>query len=130
MAKRLTEPQKQMYAEFSAMFIRCWACEADPLPREFQTGPYDKLENAHIVGGSGRVADRRAIVRLCNAHHLLQEGNTLRHNGDPLPKITLENMLWLKMVNDPDFYDIEFIRECRNRKNGIVFVPEPIALGG
>lgn len=122
---RLTTQDRQMYAEFRTEFRYCWACRYQPLPREFSTGMLGKFECAHIIGGAGRVADRRAIVGLCKCHHMIQEGETFRYEGKPLPKLTRANMLWLKQMMDGEFYDLEFIRERLMAKNGMRVLPEP-----
>ena len=110
---------KQMYAEFSEFFPFCMACEFQPVPvRELGLQGYmNRLENAHIVGGSGRRADRRCIVRLCNAHHRAQEGERLPFTKEVvLFGMNIENMLWLKRNFDPGFYDLEFIKSLRHKK--------------
>ena len=123
------------YSEFAQECNYCFACKVQPLPIEFERGMFRRLEIAHLIGGAARIADRRAVNRLCKAHHMLQEGETLRYNGKPLPKLTLANMLYLKQRFDKDFYCVEFIRELRRKKNGIIMVPEPeqlevIEIGG
>ena len=123
----LSIEDKAMYAKFIADNPCCWACRVQPLPSEFSDDrEWSQLHNCHIVGGAGRVHDRRVLVRGCKAHHWLNEGETLRHEGKPLPRLTLENMLWLKRRFC--VLDVEFIRECRRKKNGIVVVPEPLPL--
>jgi len=117
---------RSIYAAFHAFNKFCWACKVQPLPRELTRGLAGKLEAAHIVGSAGRAHDLRALVMLCKTHHMLNEGETIRHDGQALPRLTLENMLWLKRRFC--VLDVEFIRECRRKKNGIVVVPEPLPL--
>ena len=86
-----------------------------------------RLEIAHIVGGSGRVADRRAINRLCAGCHMLNHGHSVRLNGALLPVLTLEHMLWLKERNDPENYDLEFIKSLRIKSHEPI---QPMILPG
>ena len=115
-----------VYKTFHRLNKFCWACKMQRLPRELTTGLAGKLEAAHIVGSAGRAHDLRALVMLCKTHHMLNEGETIKHKGNALPRLTLENMLWLKRRFC--VLDVEFIRECRRKKNGIVVVPEPLPL--
>lgn len=112
---------RAMYAQFVNDNRYCWACILQPLPGDLDY-PTRKLENAHIVGGPGRKADRRSLTRLCKCHHDLQEGHSIRHEGDLLPRLTRANMLWLKKRFDPVYYDVEFLNQC-----AIGTMPEPEA---
>jgi len=100
------------YAEFALQFSEggCWYCGW--IPGQFDTNFFHvKLDIAHVIGGNGRrKKDRRALVYLCSFPcHQLNHGATIRYHGEPLPKITLANMLWLKQRYDPEYYDPEWI---------------------
>lgn len=123
-------PRLTVYQEFHRSFpSQCWACRHHRLPSEYSLGLAGKKEAAHIIGGPGRVNDRRSLVMLCNVHHRVQEGERFVVDENPLPLITLANMLWLKRRYDKDFFDIEFIRECRKKKNGRTDLPVPERIG-
>ena len=110
----MTRKAKKIYSEFAAEKADCWACRYQPLPSPDLLGyAFNKLEIAHIVGGPGRVADRRAINMLCMIHHHLEQGMAVKLDGCQLPKLTIENMIWLKQQCDPDNYDLAFIRSLR-----------------
>lgn len=94
------------YSQFAELFPFCFACHA----------PW-YLDIAHIVGGSGRVDDRRDIVRLCRQCHMLNHGATILKSGVPLPKISLENMLALKLEHDPVFFDVPFLQSLRIKRH-------------
>lgn len=118
-----------MYARFKEEFRQCWACIYQPLPSELSGY---RLEAAHIVGGAGRVADRKAIVCLCLVHHA-QNGNgqfchMSKGKSTPLPEITLGQMCWLKKKQDPEFYDLPFIQECWRKKTGRIDAIELISV--
>lgn len=83
----------------------CWACGRMSVDRpRGWAGPW-LIERAHIVN-KPRVEDRRVCVLLCTRCHQ-------RSHGLSGPKISLENMLWLKMKFDPVFYHRAFLgRYC------------------
>ena len=68
-----------------------------------------RLEMSHIVGGSGRRHDRRAIVRQCSGCHRLFHGDRVRIGGSLMPTLTKSNLLWAKQKFDPDYYDVEYL---------------------
>lgn len=116
---KLTKQQRQMYEEFVQEFPTCWLCDEQglcPSLKAFYAG-WNPIENSHIVGGAGRRADRRAIIRLCRLHHMAFDGHTIRNAaGKPVEGITIQNALWLKEKYDPSFYDVDFIKSLRHKK--------------
>ena len=107
MARLLTDDQREMYEDFIRSFPFCWACGIEPFGTSRMSQPifghepadyWRHLESAHIIGGAGRVADRRAICRLCKLCHDLNHGASIymRQDGFYLPKIRIDHMLWLK----------------------------------
>ena len=95
----------------AALTARCWNCgrdERDP-PRNWYA-PW-RIEKAHLHAGSGSMTrrdDRRLICLLCSRCHLChthRDGEPLTINGERWPRITDANMLWLKSLRDPEFYD-------------------------
>jgi hypothetical protein len=128
MGKRLTKEQRQMYKDFVLDFPCCWICDQCPLDAgvtNFHSG-WNPLENSHIVGGAGRRADRRAILRLCRLHHMVFDGHTIRDSDkEPIKPISIENALWLKQHYDNEFYDLEFIKSLRHKRFEPI-TPEPL----
>ena len=119
MPKRLTKTESDMYLTFRETFPFCWACRVEHLPNVYYHGSWrhltQELDAAHIVGGSGRTADRRNITRLCRIHHGAQHGTLFRATrSTPLPRVlTLGNMCWLKQRFDTEFFDLEYIQSLR-----------------
>lgn len=118
---RLTPAERRMYAEFCQEFTQCWACVVRADRRRDDDRQWWILDIAHIVGGSGRRADRRAIARLCRPHHDVFDGT--RHAG--IKSITLENVVWLKQEFDPANLDIDFLRSLRH-KHALPIHPLPM----
>ena len=97
-----------MYEQFASTFDFCWACG-----RLWVFG----LENAHIIGGSGRTHDRRNITRLCGVCHKLAHGHTIRdQDGSKLPLLKLPHLLWLKARLDPEWYDVRYLKSLRIKR--------------
>lgn len=92
----------------------CWATGLTRPPYGWG-GPWF-LQIAHLGAGSGsmrRVDDIRAVVLLCPlAHelHSVRQG-TKRINGVEYPRLTNENVLFIKKWFDPDNYDSGFIEK-------------------
>lgn len=60
-----------------------------------------------------RIEDRRVVVLLCPRCHLVHrhhEGDPVRVNGELLPRLTDANMLDLKRLHDPNYWDEAFLR--------------------
>ncbi len=106
------EAQK-LYREFNKLHLSCWACGATNKPT-WWFGPWLPNERAHIVA-QPRVEDVRVIVSLCSVCHRMQTNATFPELRD-VPGLKLEHMLQLKIVNDPDNYDIEFMEKHSIRK--------------
>ena len=123
MARSLTSADRAMYKAFVSQFQHCWACRFQRLPRITAGFPLDRLENAHIVGGSGRRHDRRAIVRLCKLHHMISHGETFTECRSA--NVTLENLLWLKRHYDSENYDLEYIKGLRIKSHEPI-EPQPL----
>lgn len=75
------------------------------------------LQVAHLSSGSGamfRVNDRRAVVLLCPLAHECHVHDrvaipTKRINGKEYPTVDAANLMWIKQIMDPNFYDPEFV---------------------
>lgn len=121
---KLTTQQKQMYTDFKREFRFCWVCKYQPLPK-IDMGFPNVLECAHIVGGSGRRADRRCIIQACKIHHMLFDGHSIRHGQKLLPSINIHQAVWLKQQFDPEYVDIEFLKSLRIKRN-LPIEPVPV----
>jgi len=98
----------------------CWACgkgERDK-PSDWHAPWFP--HRAHIVHNP-RKKDRRAVILLCPLCHGTEHGN--KYPGHDLPKLTVDNMLWLKESYDGEFYDRDF---CEQNTIGILPLPEPL----
>lgn len=114
----LTANERLMYEDFMSEFRFCWAC-GDRDRSQFG------LQNAHIVGASGRRADRRCIARLCQRCHTLNHGATIKVDGARLPNLPLLCLLWLKQEFDPDYYDPVFLQSLRIQSAEVLVPEEP-----
>ena len=100
---RLSDDDQKMFADFRGSYDYCWACG-------IKFGRWSSLDRKpevhHIIGGSGRKHVRANLSLLCNRCHRLAEFETIRDdNGEPLPYLRVEHVLWLKRCHDPKFYD-------------------------
>lgn len=119
--KRLTAEQKLMYAQFALDFQFCFCCGINPKKRIDSFFPARWLENAHILGGPSRTADRRSILRLCKLCHDLAHGSTIKDaNKEPLPNLTRANLLWLKQARDGEHFDLDYLNSISIRR-----MPDP-----
>lgn len=106
----LSRESREMYEEFMAEWPCCMMCGwGDGRRREFRYWMIPRLDNAHIIGGSGRRHDRRCIVRLCAGCHRLSHGDKIKVDGRALPNFGLGEMLWLKRERDVDYFDLEYL---------------------
>jgi hypothetical protein len=108
MARKLSDQDRQMFAVFMDRHTHCWACGwqpglARPVSQDIWAAP-QRLENHHIIGGSGRKHIRPNIARLCSLCHRLFHGDRIRVNGELLPELSMGNILYLKLVHDPRWY--------------------------
>ena len=85
----------------------------------------NKTDISHIIGASGRRADRRDIVAQCSGCHRLFHGDRIILGGHALPTLNLQNLLWLKAHFDPDFYDPQYLMSLRI-KRAEPLTPEPL----
>jgi hypothetical protein len=115
-AKRLRAKSKKERRKRSDPDRRAWADEHDSCAacgfRLGQLGGW--LETHEILSGAyGRPYDRRNYLRLCKRFerpgcHDLAHGSS---NG--WPKLTLENLLWLKRETEIENYDREWLKSIR-----------------
>ena len=110
MARKLSDSERAMFEAFMAEHSSCWACgwepgRVRPISRDNWAAPF-KLENHHIVGGSGRKHLRDNLARLCSLCHRLHHGDRIRVDGSLLPQLTLANVLWLKARRDWTNFDV------------------------
>lgn len=71
------------------------------------------IERAHIVNKPRRI-DRRAVLGLCSICHKTQHGERLA--GFSRYRLDVSNMLALKELIDPDWFDLEFLQTCSVRR--------------
>ncbi len=109
MVRKLTDEQRAMFAQFMREHPRCWSCgwcqgKAKVAPD--YAGPV-KLENHHIVGGSGRKHARWNLARLCSICHRVHHGDRIRlSSGELLPSINRGQVLFLKRAHDSTWFDV------------------------
>lgn len=121
MSRRLTDEDREMFAEFSSDYRLCWACGIPDGQRDTLIDHPRNLERAHIIGGAGRVHDRRNLARLCAMCHRLHHGDTIRRpNGKPLPNLRFDHLLWLQYRFE-GYIDRKFLRSIRISQ----FIPRP-----
>ncbi len=115
---------KKMYQQFVDEFPYCMICLWSLRDRR-RNWHFAKLDVAHIVGGSGRIADRRAIVMLCAGCHRLSHLDTIKitEGGETIriPNLRAENLVWAKSIHDPENYDLEYLKSLRYRSDA----PDP-----
>jgi hypothetical protein len=96
----------------------CWACGRSDYDRPpWWSAPW-LIERAHICNKPRRL-DVRAVVLLCSACHRTSHGERLVRWS--LPKLTLENLLWIKLMRDPEGFDPEFLQTSSVR-----LLPSPV----
>lgn len=122
---KLSRAAKEMYAQFMQEFDFCWTCGFGA--RVFigyapLSGYPRSLENSHILRGPARRHDRRCLTRQCKLCHDLHGGARIIVNKtmEPLPNISLANLLWAKQQFDPDYYDVDYLNSIAIKR-----VPDP-----
>ena len=126
MARRLTDKDRQTFSLFMDQHGHCWGCGWQPrmqrpVSRDIWAGPL-KLENHHIVGGSGRKHLRQNLARMCSLCHRLFHGDRIRISPEVvLPNLDLSNILWLKRKRDKRWYNADMLTEL-----AIGVMPKPI----
>ncbi len=126
MPKPLTKIERAMFQAFTADYPFCWACgiPANPTWVEAIHATIDyprNLERAHIIGGAGRVHDRRNLAMLCKLCHGAAHHERIRI-GDGvtsgtavyLPNLYLEHLLWLQFRLEGRV-DRRFLRPLRGQ---------------
>lgn len=113
----LAKPHYKSFVESHAAITAfkrpvCWACGNTESSRPALWGAPFLIERAHITNRP-RKEDRRSVNLLCSLCHKKQHGESF--SFCKLPRLTLENMLWLKMKADPLWYDEAFLRRCSIR---------------
>ena len=97
----------------------CWACGRNAAQRPSGWFAPFLIERAHIVNKPRR-EDRRTVILLCSLCHKQSHGETFPAYSQENP-LTLEGMLYLKLMFDNWFYDREFMQRCSIRR-----LPEPV----
>jgi len=100
----------------------CWRCGRTARDRPAWWGyPYWGPERAHIDGcNHPRKNDRRACVILDSLCHRIQHGDRFTYDltsGGRFPLCTqtpleLDQLLFMKLNFDPDYFDPEFLAAC------------------
>jgi len=87
----------------------CWACGRSAAFRDkpAEYGAKWIIQRAHITS-KPRLEDRRVVNLLCPLCHAIYDDG-----GDD--RITLSNMLYLKALFDPDFFEMEILQNCSIR---------------
>ncbi len=109
------------YDKFRVIHQSCWACGSTRKP-DWWHGIWLPNERAHIVN-QPRVDDVRVIVCLCSTCHKIQTNSTFPELGK-VPQLSLANLLFLKIANDPSNYDPAFI--LRHSVRNVLPTPEPL----
>ena len=117
------------YANFAQLhpLCFCWACGRDALQRWPGWFAPWLLHRAHIYS-MPRKKDARVAVLLCPLCHAVQHGERIPAepdgSGGLTPGPTVAQMVGLKRVFDPDFYDPDYMQRCSVRR---VSEGEPLA---
>ena len=82
----------------------CWWCGLEG-EESFPFG----IQRCHITN-TPRLKDRRCVVLMCSRCHQIQHGAFF--DDDQLPAPTTANLLWLKMVFDPNYYSRAMVERC------------------
>jgi len=105
-------PTNREYAAFvqNSVYQCCWACGRT---ERWEHKPNDWcgswwLQKAHVVN-SPRVEDVRAVVIQCPLCHSMEHGHRYPEFAH-VPKLTIANLLWLKLKYDPTRYDRTFLQ--------------------
>lgn len=96
------------YASFltETRYPFCWWCGRQYGESAPGWSGHQIIERAHIVS-KPRVLDRRVVVLLCSRCHYAQTNGV---SGYELPVCVVGNMLWLKSVFDPNYWDRRFVQ--------------------
>lgn len=98
------------YELFPTIHRSCWACGAVQHDQpKWWNARWLPNERAHIVN-KPRVKDVRVIVSLCSTCHAMQTNQTFPELRD-VPPLSLEHLLFIKIVNDPWNFDLEFLNQ-------------------
>lgn len=123
MAKRLSDQERVMFDLFVQENPCCWSC-GWRMGKQKVAPDYAapvKLENHHVVGGSGRKHLRENLARLCSICHRIFHGDRIRlDNGELIPEINLSHVLYMKRLHDPEWYDVEVLNNL-----AIGVMPDP-----
>ena len=112
MARKLTANEVTLFELFMRDNRCCWSCgwfrgKAKIAPD--YAAPV-RLENHHIVGGSGRKHLRENLARLCSICHRVFHGDRIRlDNGELIPEISLANILFMKKFHDGEYYCVDVL---------------------
>ncbi len=101
MVKQLTDDEREMFQQFTADYPMCWACGVPEKPSWVETthGKPDyprNLERAHIIGGAGRIHDRRNLAMLCKMCHDITHGARIFTGKEYMKPLRLDHILWLQ----------------------------------
>ena len=90
----------------------CWGC----------CGIWIPFERHHIVGRDGILCydDERNLAHLCEMCHDVYHDHGIKtwHGRTVKVFLTLENILRLKKLRDPDYWDLAFLRELAGPGDG------------
>lgn len=103
---------ERVYGDMRQQFPpRCWHCMAERRP-EWYAGPWMPNERSHIVNNP-RLLDRRCAVLLCSVCHGQSHGTRYAAPDVALPaKLSRWDMIGLKYLFDPEYFDLEFLEAC------------------
>lgn len=108
----------------STDYMWCWWCGrgVEHFPEVAWAAGFPLLiERAHVVNKPRR-KDRRSAVLLCSICHRVQHGGKWPDScGERLCAPGLPEMIWLKRIFDPEFYDPEFLEA-----NHVGLLPAPL----
>jgi hypothetical protein len=114
---RLTTSETRALDLFRIENPNCWSCGQDVYCKFRKDGiDYGHWLEIHHLQKRGRAMQRWCWAMLCKLCHDLAEGHTIKHQGERLPNLSLENCLWLKRYHDPEHYDrAELLAHSRSR---------------
>ena len=102
-------PQDYVRFVYTHKYQCCWACgrtERFEHKPSFWFAPW-WLQRCHIVS-QPRAEDIRAVTISCPLCHSIAHGHRYAELSH-VPKLTVANLLWLKLKYDPELYDRKFL---------------------
>jgi hypothetical protein len=110
------------YKKWAAQHKSCMVCGISEVDAMCHRWP--GLDCHHIVK-PGRAHEATNLIRVCRRCHQLAEGSAIPGNINGVkylwPKLTIENVIWCKMLEDHESVDLLRLSELLGR-----YVPKPV----